>query len=316
MSSYVKRENNQLYYLRGFCRQLIPRFVWRLWRLRCLRNWQQREDADYIRSRVDFYCRKPAGKDTSATFEARRLSLKKSGSRYYFDLQKYLRAFRGGKRLRFMTGDIRHNSSMPTLAKARRLDDLSTNMTLLKLDRRRHYYLEVNDEVLFRNKKPVLFFRGDIYDKPHRVEIFKRFFDSPLMNLGDTSSIPSEPGGTKWQTPFTPLTEHFNYQFILCPEGNDVSTAVQWVMLSNCIPVMTRPTVETWLMHSLMKPGVHYIEVADDYSDLEEKIAYYAMHQEEAEQIALNSQEWAQQFNDTQREDIISLLVLEKYFGE
>ena len=39
---------------------------------------------------------------------------------------------------------------------------------------------------------------------------------------------------------------------------------------------MPKPKYETWFMEGKLKDGSHYIEVKDDYSDLEEKIKYYS----------------------------------------
>ena len=63
-----------------------------------------------------------------------------------------------------------------------------------------------------------------------------------------------------------------------------------------------------------MIPNVHYIEVADDYSNFEERIQYYLLHPEEAKEIALNANKYWDQFRDRRRENIISHLVLQKYF--
>ena len=72
---------------------------------------------------------------------------------------------------------------------------------------------------------------------------------------------------------------------------------------------MTKPTVESWLMHGAMEAGVHYIEIKDDFSDVEEKISYYNAHPEEAKRISEASKEWIGQFSDPRRESIISYLV-------
>ena len=38
-------------------------------------------------------------------------------------------------------------------------------------------------------------------------------------------------------------------------------------------------------MEGMLKPNYHYIEVKDDFSDLEERLTYYIAHPEEAEAI-------------------------------
>ena len=65
-------------------------------------------------------------------------------------------------------------------------------------------------------------------------------------------------------------------------EGNDVASNLKWVMSSNSIAVMPRPTCETWFMEGKLIPNYHYIEIKPDYSDLPEKLQYYIDHPEEA----------------------------------
>lgn len=307
------RENNQLYYLKGVVRCLvIPRF-WRQWQRRILlRNWQKRRDADYIRRRVDFYCHIPVGCDVgNDAVSVDGISMKNTHSRYYFDIMQYLRGFPRYLKLNYVAGDVWHNPDVPTIMKARRLDEGSSekNCVLLKVNYRRHFIRPV-DPVPLENKIPKLFFRGEIDGKPRRVKFMEMWAGSPLCDLGDTTTKVK----SRWYAGKVSLTSHFDYKFILAVEGNDLATAVQWILASNCIPVMTRPSVEGWLMHSRLLPDVHYIEISDDFSDVEEKLTYYISHPDEAERISEAGKEWAAQFLDSRRERIINYLVLERYF--
>ena len=85
-------------------------------------------------------------------------------------------------------------------------------------------------------------------------------------------------------------------------------------MSSNSLAVMPRPTCESWFMESRLEPGVHYVEVKDDYSDLETQMDYYSSHPREAEEMARNANRYVDQFRDLRRERYISLLVMQKYF--
>ena len=58
----------------------------------------------------------------------------------------------------------------------------------------------------------------------------------------------------------------------------------------------------------------HYIEIKDDYSDLEEKLNYYSEHTKEALDIINNAHTFISEFRDPNKEDLIALLVLQKYF--
>ena len=96
-------------------------------------------------------------------------------------------------------------------------------------------------------------------------------------------------------------------------EGNDVASNLKWVMSSNSLAVMPRPTCETWFMEGKLEAGKHYVEVRDDYADLEEKLQHYIQHPEEAEEIIRNAHDFVRQFRDPSREELIQLLVMDKY---
>lgn len=297
------------FYLKGGIRLLIPSFIKR-WQLNwLLKDWDKRPDAEYIKDRVDFYClpslpfRLP---DTAMRIEDVRLS--NTHSRYYFDLHRVLDGFPQKSRIGFVQGDVLENPHYPSFIKGRRLKEGMENGVILNLDKIRHFCLPY-DPISFEEKEPKLIFRGEADGKPTRLRFLEMWADNPLCDLGDTDSRHK----TKWYKERIPMEGHFQYQFILTLEGNDVSSALMWVMASNCIPVMPRPTVETWLMHSRLIPGVHYIEIEPDFSDVDVKIKYYKDHPEEAKKISEASKEWIKQFNDKKRENIIAALVVQKY---
>ncbi len=302
-----------LYYLTAVARELLPSPLRRWRRRRIVAGWSKRPDADYIRDRVDFYCRRPFSPCFfSYTIKDVRVGEIPCPSSYIFDARRYLNSFPVETKLNFFGGDTFANPGAPAIVRSRRLDFKRDNGVLLNLDSRRHF-LNPFDAVPFADKKPQLLFRGVMTGKPHRLRFFEMWKDSPVMDIADTARPYEAPGHS---VPIS-ISEHFDFKFILVLEGNDVASALQWVMASNCVPVMTRPTVEGWLMHSRLIPGVHYIEIAEDFSDAEDKIRYYIEHPEEGELIAEESRKWVEQFRDKKREDIISYLVIEKYlYGE
>ncbi len=308
----VSRHSAALYNLVSAWRCLIlPRFVRRMQRRLCLRGWQRRADAAEIRRRVDYYNRIAAPFDPPRTSRPiGRIRLKDSHSRYWFDLMRYLRAYPSDTPVDFIDGDTWQNPGHPVFAKARCLDPAAAHCALLRLDSLRHF-MKVDDRIPFDNKENVLFFRGEIFGKPHRIRFFEMWAGTPGFDLGDTSrSHPSQ-----WQTPPAAIPEHFRYKYILALEGNDVASSLQWICSSGCIPVMPRPTKETWLMHGAMIPGVHYIEINPDFSDAADRIAYYNAHPDKARAISEASKEWMRQFSDSRRENIISYLVADRYIA-
>lgn len=302
-----------LYYLAGIWRSiLLPRFI-RRWQMKlCLHNWEKRPDADIIRARVEYYNRLSPGQMPGEDAKPlHRLTLRNTHSRYWFDLMRYFRAFPSRMKISIINGDTHENPPYPVVCKARRLDDKVSNCVLLNMDSLRHF-TKVTDLLPFEAKEDKLFFRGDILNKPNRQRFFEMWASHPDFDLGDTSGDPA----SRWPAPKVTIADHFRYKYILALEGHDVATALQWICDSNCVPVMTRPTVESWLMHGAMLPGVHYIEIKPDFSDTAEKIAYYNAHPEEAQSISEASKQWLRQFADPSRENIISYLTASKYYRQ
>ena len=85
-------------------------------------------------------------------------------------------------------------------------------------------------------------------------------------------------------------------------------------MSSNSVAVMPKPKYESWFMEGKLIPNYHYILIKDDYSDLEEKLNYYKKNTDELKRIAKNANQYTNQFRDRNKEKLISLLVMEKFF--
>jgi len=132
-----------------------------------------------------------------------------------------------------------------------------------------------------------------------------------MVDAASTNYMEAHPN---WQAGKLTIGEHLDYKFIMSLEGNDVASNLKWVMSSNSIAVTPRLTCETWFMEGTLRPNYHYIEVKEDFSDLEERLQYYIDHPEEAEAIIQHAHEFVDQFRDKERERLIALLVMKKYF--
>jgi len=227
---------------------------------------------------------------------------------YYIDMKKYLLAFDPTFNFFYMPGDVRSVPEHPTLLKSRPISQDNANSILLKLNRIRHYFF-VNDAIPFAQKKNQLVWRGACH-RPHRQAFVSRFYDNPLCNVGDSHpKFKHKP----WHLGVMSVSEQLEYKFILSIEGNDVATNLKWIMGSNSLCFMTRPKFETWFMEGALVPGYHYVALADDYSDLEEKVNYYIEHSDEAINIIKNANAYVNTFKDKRQEHLIGLLVLQKY---
>ncbi len=299
------------YFLRGYIRFLTPRPYLRWRRKRILASWSTRPDRDYIAERLSYYCqlteRTPLPSD-APPLSAHRLGRQKV---YFFDTYEYLRYFPQSLRWLFLPGDITHIPDHPTIVKSRPIAGDNRTSVLMKLDKVRHFIF-IDDPKPWRQKRDMAIFRGKVLDKDCRVRFMELYHGHPMVDAADVSRHPLRP---EWAGEKRSLYAHLDYKFVLALEGNDVASNLKWVMSSNCLAVMPRPTYETWFMEGKLIPNYHYVEIRPDLSDLEERMRYYIEHPDEAEAIIRHAHEYVAQFRDSAREDLLSLLVLDRYFS-
>ena len=128
--------------------------------------------------------------------------------------------------------------------------------------------------------------RGTPTRNPLRRALLRRHHDSRLCDIGHTRrSVADFP----WK-PFMPVAGQLRYKYVLSVEGNDVATNLKWILASNSLCLMPAPRMETWFMEGRLVAGHHYVQVRDDFSDLEEKILYYERNTQEALEIIAERQ--------------------------
>ena len=204
-------------------------------------------------------------------------------------------------------------TEQPTIVKARKInrESESDNSVILNLDRCR-FDIRLHDKIPFTEKADRVIFRGSVKGSEQRRRFIETFRGNPRVDTADTRSghSPQETGTAKQIT----LYAHLTSKFIMSFEGNDIASNTRWVMSTNSISVMPRPRRESWFMEGRLIPDYHYIEIKEDFSDLEEKMDYYISHPEKAQEIIDHANAHVRQFHDWRRERFISLLVMKKYF--
>ena len=230
---------------------------------------------------------------------------------YFFDTYEFTRWFSDRLLWNTVPGDVTTVPDVPSIVKSRPICGDNANSVLLNLDKVRHFIF-LRDDIPFRKKSDKAIFRLAITRRPHRERFMRMYFGSECCDAGISTPRPEYPA--EWTKPHISMYDHLNYKFILAIEGYDVATNLKWIMSSNSLAVMPRPTYETWFMEGTLIPDYHYVEIRPDYSDLEERMRYYIEHPVEAEAIIAHAHEYIAQFRDRRREKIISLLVRRNYF--
>lgn len=305
------KNNRPIYYIRAIFRELFPDFLCRI-QLKSRLKSQTRFDIEYIQKRVNYYNKLENYKHPLQSLpKLNEFKIPKKIRAYYFDSYEYIRFFSKNLRAAFLPGDITYVPDFPTIVKSRPIGGQNANSVLLNLDKIRHF-IYVTDKKTFISKKGMLVGRGAV-TQPHRKRFLEIYFNHPLCNVGQVNK---DHLGDKYLVEKMTIDEQLDYKFILSLEGNDVATNLKWIMSSNSLAVMPYPKYETWFMEGTLIPNYHYVSIKDDYSDLEERLNYYIEHTDQALEIVRNANEYVRQFRNKRREDVISLLVLDKYFRE
>src|SRR5688572_27229647 len=305
--SYKHKNNKFLYYLFNYLQLLIPNFFFRkrlYKRLEALKDF----DRAYIKQRVKYYNKLNGFRPVRSGTQLANFKLTDKFKVYFFDTYEYVRYFGSQLKANFLFGDITHIPEEPSIVKSRPIEGENECSILLKLNKIRHYIF-VDDKKEFENKKSILIGRS-VVKLPPRIRFYEMYFNHPLCDIGQINKNINQ----HWIKNRLTIDEFLDYKFILCIEGYDVASNLKWVMSSNSLAIMPKPTFETWFMEGTLKPDYHYVLLKDDYSDLEEKLNYYTTNTKAALEIIKNANDYVSQFKDKKREELISLLVVEKYF--
>ena len=307
--SFKHKNNKVLYYAIGFVRQLFPYLFFQTGldkKISTVKDF----DIEYIRKRANYYNKLDEIVNLSDGIKnLAHFKLRKHHKTYFFDSYEYTRYFNQELKADFKFGDVTFVPEEPAIVKSRPIHGNNSNSVILNLDKVRHFMF-LNDKKDFRKKKNMLVGRN-VVGQAHRIKFLEMYIDHPLCNVGKINNDDNHHNLLRERLT---IEEQLNYKFILCLEGNDVASNLKWVMSSQSLAVMPVPKYETWFMEGTLIPNYHYVLIKDDYSDLEERMEYYIKHTDEAREIIKNAHHFIEQFKIKKREDLISLLVLEKYF--
>lgn len=231
---------------------------------------------------------------------------KKTG--YSFDLHRILAPFQH-MRFTYLPGDIKHVPDVPTVLRSRPIGEHNQNSVLLPLNSRRLFEV-YPDPQAFEDKKSMLVWRGEVH-KEHRARLLETCASLPFCDVGAslTSIERCKPYVKNWLTPQQQMT--CKYLFII--EGNDIASNIQWAMYSNSLCFMRKPKFESWFAEGLLIANFHYVEIAEDFSDIEEKFHYYEAHPDEAKVIIKNSNAYVTAQQNITEQYALGRQVMRKY---
>lgn len=222
----------------------------------------------------------------------------------------------------------------PTLVKSREVSDKSHFSILMKLNINRHFnninFVKKFD-IPFSDKKNCLIWRGSTtgygfgnlipFRNVSRETLIKKFTNPEYMEKSidiGLSHLVQEARKkqsiySQYIRPKKTIEELLQYKYLLSVEGNDVATNLKWILFSNSVLFMPKPTIESWIMETHLVPYSHYIPIKDDFSDLEEKIEWCNKNQKKCLKIIKNAKKYIKIFLNEKNENKIMKSIVEDY---
>ena len=240
---------------------------------------------------VDYYCKVDQPISMQKGFKLRDINLLKN-SGYTYELYNILYPFRKELRFNFIPGDVTTIPDFPTFVKSRPIEGKNNNSVLLPLEAQRHFKF-VNDRNRFADKLEGAVWRGAAYQK-HRLKFLESCSGLSFINAGNTAV--SKNKNIPFAKPKMSIKEQLRYKFVISLEGNDVATNLKWIMSSNSVCIMPRPKYETWYKEGTLIPNYHYIEIRDDFLDIEDVFARYLSDKTACEAIISNAQDFVSNY--------------------
>ncbi|WP_165735328.1 glycosyl transferase family 90 [Pseudoalteromonas sp. C8] len=232
---------------------------------------------------------------------------------YLKDLEEIFESIRGDVVIPVQLGD-KTLTTKPKVAfvKARKIG--CQKSILLKLNTNRHWKYDISGDISWESKLDSAIWRGATTGYDDKRAIFVEKYHN-AYDVGFSKVVQGKELDGNYFKPYTSIAAQLKNKFIISLEGNDVATNLKWVLESNSVPIMCKPTKETWLMEGLLEPYVHYLPLDDDYSNLEELLGWAKAHDAECKSIALNGKKYMTQFKDDTKELYLQRMLVMQYLG-
>lgn len=220
----------------------------------------------------------------------------------------------------FFAGDIVEMNSIFVLCK-NRVEGNENSVILRCLNFNRHwndYYNKPIDNILFKDKINKIFWRGITTGtenrRGNRFDLVKKWFNkNNNIDIGFSGICQNCDNYKDYVKGYCSIDTFLRYKYIISVEGNDKDTGLNWKLNSDCLVMMTRPGVNSWLMETTLIPNYHYILLKDDFSDLEEKFIWCNNNQNKCIEIIKNANNFMKQFADNKFEEKLEIDLINKY---
>lgn len=228
-------------------------------------------------------------------------------------------------------GDVYFSTKIPIITKTKNIIKegethpytvIPQNNIIMNLNYDRHLVSPIAEvqkyDVPFDQKENKLVWRGcangiciqTVMNRPRRDKLVEAAskINNDRIDIGFVHNY-EDYKGKGWLS----IKEHLQNKFLVSIEGGDVATNLKWILYSNSVCLMSKPTMCGWFMEDLLEEWVHYIPLAEDFSDIEQKYSWCLNNIEKCEEISKNASDFMKTFMDPNCEKRIQDRILSKY---
>ena len=208
-------------------------------------------------------------------------------------------------------GEKELEDDRPYIRKARKIND--EYGVLFKLSTIRHFFpckLAMKHDIDWKEKSQNVVWRGATTSKRYRDTFVQQYFD--LFDIG-FSTTKQTPELINYRRPSLSIKEQLKFKFIVSLEGYDLASNLKWILSSNSVPIMPKPTWVSWIMEHKLEPYVHYLPLNDQLNNLSELLAWAKENDKACMRIAQNGKAYMNQFFNEKEEAEIQHELLARY---
>ena len=199
-------------------------------------------------------------------------------------------------------GDVSWDIKYPCFTKTRPIHDKTNIIILLNFNR---HWKELenlkNIDKPFNAKKEIAIWRGTTTgnnNRPgNRFSLIEKWYDKlEHIDVGFSNICQNKDSYNKYVKGRVPIEELLKYKYLICVEGNDVASGLKWMLYSQSVVLMPKPTIVSWFMEDHLVPFKHYVPIENDWSDLQKKVEWCKNNEEECKTIIKNANKYVQRF--------------------
>jgi hypothetical protein len=115
-----------------------------------------------------------------------------------------------------------------------------------------------------------------------RYVFISRYFNEPGFDVGFTTSDTHQeykrvPAIARYLKPYVPKEEQLGHRYQVTVSGNDVGSSFGWQIGTNCV-ILRESYPWQVFFEGHFQPWEHYVPIARDFADVQEKIAWCEAH--------------------------------------